>query len=334
MPSPVIAASDLRGTAVRAVPFVVLQWLVAAGTAAVADGYDAAPWWLLLLNQLVLAPAAIVAVLCLGVALGGRSFGLLAGLVLVLLPLFGVAYALSKYRDTYVDRVLTEAVGVAGGGRFPAAALSVVAAAMALRSLTGDHARTAAALSGLAAGSAALVHPAGALVLVGIALAYAVGWRPVEAGLCAGAAAPALAAAAATHGLGLDVSWDAFSGSMAGLREYLWSNRVLQWLPVAGAIGAARGSLPVACLLGGWFGAFAVVYGASPQASVEDGSFLAAFVPALPAFCLLVACVSLLVPTLSSRLARLEREALNPLARAPGGRPSRGTPASAERRDR
>jgi len=292
----------VRPVASRAAAVVVLAWLVAGGTAVAADGYEQASWWLLVLNLVVLLPGAVLAVLRLGEAVAGRAIGLLSALTLVLLPPFGVLYALPKYRDTYVDRVLPDAVGIAAGGRFPAAALSVVAAALALRALDGERERVAAAASGLAAGTAALVHPAGGLVLVGIMLAYAVVWRPVEAGFGAAAAAPLLAVAAATHGIALDVSHDAFTGSMNGLREYLWSNRLLQWLPLAGAIGAARGSLPLAFLLGGWFGAFALAYGPSPQISVEDGSFLVAFVPALPAFCLLVACVPLLVPTLPARL--------------------------------
>lgn len=303
------AASDLRAAAIAAAPFVAIFWVVAAGVAMAADGYDQAPWWLLPLNQIVLGPAAVCAALWLGTAVGGRVLGLLSALLLALLPALGVLYALSRYRDTYVDRVLPSAVGLADGGRFPAAALSVVAAALALRSLEGHRIRTAAMLGGLAAGAAALVHPSGALVLVGAALAYAVAWRPVEAGLFAAAAVPAVALATASYGLGFDVSWDAFTSNMAGLREYLWSNRLLQWLPLAGAIGAARGSLPAAFLLAGWFGAFAVVYGASPQVGVEDGSFLVAFVPALPAFCLLIACLPLLVPTLPGRLARLRSAA-------------------------
>ncbi len=150
------------------------------------------------------------------------------------------------------------------------------------------------------------MHPSGVLVLVGIALAYAVSWRPREGALLALAAAPGVVLAAVVYGLGLDVSWDAFTGNMTGLREYLWSNRLLQWLPLAGVIGAARGSLPVACLLGGWFGAFAFVFGASPQLGFESGSYLIAFVPVLPAYALLVGCIPMLVPTLPRRLERLE----------------------------
>jgi len=104
------------------------------------------------------------------------------------------------------------------------------------------------------------------------------------------------------QGVGLDVTKDAFDGNMTGLREYMWSNRILQWLPLAGAVGIARRSPLAALLLAVWFGAFAYAYGASPNLDVSDGSFLAAFVPALPAFSLLVASVPLLVPTVPARL--------------------------------
>ena len=299
-------AANPRAAAATVAPFVALTWLVAAAAAASADGYDQAPSWLLVLNQLVLAPVAIAAVLWLGNAVGGRAIANLSALLYVLLPPLGVLYALSAYRDTYVDRFLTEAVGVADGGRFPAAALSIAAAALAARALTGERSKATALLAGLAAGAGALAHPSGALVLVGIGLAYAIAWRPIETALLTAASAPGLALAAAVHGFGLDVSWSTFTSSMTGLREYLWSNRLLQWLPVAGVIGAARGSLAVACLLAGWFGAFAFVYGASPHAGIEDGAYLIAFVPALPAFSLLVGCVPLLVPTLHARLRRAE----------------------------
>ena len=113
-----------------------------------------------------------------------------------------------------------------------------------------------------------------------------------------------LAVAATRHGIGLDVSHSAFDANMAGLREFTWSNRVLQWLPLAGAIGAARRSPLTGLLLGVWFGAFALAYGASPNFDIGDVTFFHAFVPALPAFSLLVACVPLLVPTVPARVWR------------------------------
>jgi hypothetical protein len=190
----------------------------------------------------------------------GRVGSVAAPLAVVLGPAFGALYANVKLRDVYVDRVLTEAVGVADGW-------------------------------GLAAG---------ALLLLAVALA--VQRRPEHLAAAAVLVLAVLAVAAARRGVGLDVSRDAFDANMAGLREFTWSNRILQWLPLAGAIGLARRSPLAALLLAVWFGAFAFAYGASPRLDVEDGSFLGAFVPAFPAFSLLVVSVPLLVPTVPRRL--------------------------------
>ena len=239
---------------------VALFWVVAAAVAVAADGYEQASWWLLLLNQLVLAPVLVGAAWAVGRTVAGRVGAVAAPLAVVLVPVLGALYANVRLRDTYVDRVLTEAVGLADGWRFAASALLLLAVAL-------------------------VVTRRRPLVAAGAALALAV-----------------LAVAALRQGVGLDVSKDAFDGNMAGLREFTWSNRILQWLPLAGAIGVARRSPLTAVLLTVWFGAFAYAYGASPNLEVEDGSFFGAFVPALPAFSLLVASVPLLLPTVPARL--------------------------------
>ena len=248
-------------TAARALaPFVALAWVVAAIVSAAADEYDEAPAWLLLLNQLVLVPVLIGAAWWLGRTVAGRVGAAVAPLAVVLVPVLGAPYATASFRDTYVDRVLTEAVGVADGWRFAAGALLLLAVALVVQR------RRPSTLAGV------------------------------------GLAAGVLAVAALHHGVGLDVSKDAFDANMAGLREYTWSNRILQWLPLAGAIGLARCSPLAALLLAAWFGAFALAYGASPNVGVGDGSLFAALVPAFPAFALLVVSVPLLVPTLPARL--------------------------------
>jgi hypothetical protein len=281
---------------------VAAAWLAAAVVSVAAGDYDEAPAWLLLANQLVLAPAAVVAAYGLGWSLGGRALAAWFGAVLVLLPLAGWVFALEPFRDTYVDRVLVHAYGLSDDGRFAAGAVLLVASLLVVRSLAGDL-RLAAA-SGVAAGAAILVEPSAALFLVGPALAYLAAGAPRPLAAFAVAAVPLVVVTLLVRDVdpGLDVSWNAFSDNMAGLREYLWSNRVLQWLPIAGAIGLARRSIPVALLVGGWFGAFALAEGASPNLPVGDGRFLAAFVPALPAFALLAAAIPLLVPGVPARL--------------------------------
>ena len=256
------AARALRARAVAVAPFVALMWVVAAAVAAAADDYEQAPLWLLLLNQVVLVPVLVGAAWWLGRTLAGRIGAVAAPLAVTFVPVLGALYANERLRDTYVNRVLTEAVGIADGWGFAAGALLLAALALVVQ------------------GS----RPA---VVAGAALGVAV-----------------LAVAALRHGIGLDVSKDAFDANMAGLREFTWSNRLLQWLPLAGATGVARRSPLAAILLAAWFGTFALAYGASPNLPVSDGTFLAAFVPALPAFSLLVASIPLLIPTAPTWLRR------------------------------
>lgn len=283
-------------TAVRAIgaaaaavaPFAALMWIVAAIVALTSDGYHPASQWLLLVNQLVLVPVLAGAAWWLGRLVAGRVGGVTFPLAVAVVPTLGVLYANEKFRGTYTDVVLTEAVGIADGGHFAAGALLLLATA-----LLASVSRRERIDWVLAAGGAVLI-----LAVLG--------------------------AAAARGELALDVSWAGFQANMAGLREFTWSNRLLQWLPLAGVIGLARCSRPAALLVGLWFGAFAVARGASPELDVGDGSFLASFVPVLPAFSLLTASLPLLFPGAPDRLR------VNPWTRA---RSSRSTPASAGQPD-
>lgn len=293
------------------VALVAGGWLVAALVAAQAGVAADAPGWLLVLNQAVLLPAAILAAYAFGLVLGGRLFGLWCGAMLVLVPLAGWLYALPRYRDTYLERALVQAVGVGDGGRFAAAALLTVAAALVLASIV-HSAPILGAAGGVAAGVAIVVEPSACLFVVGAILACAVARRPSTflAFAVPVVVAGAVAVLVRDAGIGLDLSWSAFSGNMASLREYTWSNRVLQWLPLAGAIGLARRSPTFAALVAGWFGAFVLAEAASPHRPVGDGTFFVAFVPALPAFALLVAAIPLLVPGVPARAARVSRQPL------------------------
>ena len=266
------------------------------GVAATADDYDQASWWLLLLNQLLLVPVLAGAAWWLGRMVVGAVGAVAFPLAVALVPVVGVLYANERFRETYTDRVLTEAVGIAAGGQFAAGALLLGSVSLVVAALSGRPDRRGARRSRSIAG---------------------------PRGRCRRGSARR-----ASH-------WtspgSAFDANMGGLREFTYSNRLLQWLPLAGAIGMARCSVPAAVFVGGWFGAFALAWGASPNVDVGDGTFAVAFVPALPAFSLLVVCVPLLVPTLPARLERLELGGFSSWSR---GRPSRGTPPSAGRSDR
>ena len=106
-----------------------------------------------------------------------------------------------------------------------------------------------------------------------------------------------------------DLSVDTFKANMAGLREYFWSHRVLQWIPIAGVVATARRSPPAALALGCWLGAYVLFRAAQPGIEVGDGELFRALLPAFPAYVLLAASLPLLVPTLAARLGPLARPA-------------------------
>ena len=106
-----------------------------------------------------------------------------------------------------------------------------------------------------------------------------------------------------------DLSLNTFKANMAGLREYFWSHRVLQWIPIAGVVAVARRSPPAALALGCWLGGYVIFRAAQAGIGVEDGELFRALLPAFPAYVLLLASLPLLVPTLAARLGPLARPA-------------------------
>jgi hypothetical protein len=118
----------------------------------------------------------------------------------------------------------------------------------------------------------------------------------------------------------IHLNFDTWKENMSALREFTWSARVLQFLPLAGAIALARRSLSASGLLLAWLLGYVVVKGAADVATVESGSYWRLIMPALPAFALLTAAVPLLVPTFLDRMGPR-------LAPLPGRRPGLRTTA-------
>ena len=119
-----------------------------------------------------------------------------------------------------------------------------------------------------------------------------------------------------------DIDFETWKQNMSNLREFTWSARVIQFLPLAGAIAVARRSVPVAGLLLTWLLAYVAVKGSASVATIESGSYWRLVMPALPAFALLAAAVPLLVPTFLGRMG-------DRLAPVPARRPGfRGTVAA------
>ena len=106
-----------------------------------------------------------------------------------------------------------------------------------------------------------------------------------------------------------DPSLDAFDANMAGLREYFWSQRLIQWLPLAGVVAVARRSAALAAALAAWLGAYVALRATNAAVGFDDGELFRALLPAFPAYILLVAALPLLVPTLAARLEAFARPA-------------------------
>ena len=290
----------------------------------------------------VLGPIATLAVYDIGARLAGRLAGLWCACAFVAAPFAAIPYFVQRYHDSWVEQFLPQALGLTQQADFPSVVAVLVSCALTVRALQAGAHREA-VLAGTFAGVALALKPSNALFLGGPALAFLLARRFGHALLFAVAIVPALVALTLWKAKGLgevplfaqdelrlaagagdpvvgsvttwfertvNLNFETWKQNMSNLREFTWSARVVQWLPLAGALAVARRSLPAAGLLFGWLLGFVLVKGAADVATVESGSYWRLIMPALPAFVLLAAAVPLLVPTLMRRLgARLEPSA-------------------------
>jgi hypothetical protein len=315
------------------VPDAAIGWgwpyVIAPVAAIFGSNFLAALPAIVLIQTLVLLPLGLLAMYGLAARIGGRLFGYLCAFLWVVGPYALIPLWDHRYHQKYVEQFLPQSLGLTGLGDFPSMVLVVCAAYLVVRALD-DRSQPFAALAGLTTAFAIGVKPANALFLGGVLLAFLAArrWRealvygvamvpglivlalwkqkglgslPVFHSRAAGPAAMAPPLALSLH-LPVDLNWHHFGQNLDNLREFFWSVRVVEWFVVAGFVGLLRRTPAKALLVGGWFGAFLLVKGTSPQASIEAGTFLRLFMPALPALIVLVAGVLLLVPTYSSLL--------------------------------
>ena len=284
------------------------------------------------LQVVVLGPVATLAVYDIGARLAGRLAGLWCAAVFVAAPFVAIPFFVQRYHDSWVDQILPQALGLTQQADFPSVVAVLVAAAFTVRALQAGAWREA-VLAGTFAGVALALKPANALFLVAPAVAFALARRWRHAVLFGIALAPALVALTIWKSKGLgtvplfaqssttlaaglgdpvlaeswvertfDIDFESWKQNMSNLREFTFSARVVQFLPLAGAIAVARRSVPAAGLLLTWLLAFVVVKGSASVATIESGSYWRLVMPALPAFALLAAAVPLLVPTFLGRM--------------------------------
>lgn len=328
--------------------FVGYGWVAALLPAAWFVGPDYVSFlpWVWFVNIGLLAPLAIACVYALARRLGGAVLGLTGAALWVAAPFLAIPLFRDDYHDRYVEQFLPQALGLGGLADYPSMVCLLAAAYLTVRTLDGGG-WTWAAAAGLAAGVAASLKPANLLFLAGPAAAFLLMrhrrsavpylaalapsllllllWKIRGLGGLPALAAPEtrIAAERTLGGLGVDVGryvdydLDVLRRNMAGLREYFWSARLVQWIPFAGTFAVARRSLPVAALLSAWFFAFLLTKGTVTQSTVDSGTFFRLMMPSFPAYFLLFAAIPLLAPTLLRRRVGGEVAAPAPLPRRP-----------------
>jgi hypothetical protein len=334
-------------------PFLLTPLAALAGP----DFLDGLP--AIILGQvLVLTPLAVFCAYWVAARIGGRLVGYFAAVAWIVAPFAAQPLFVGRYHERWNEQTLPQALGLTALGDFPSMVLLMVAAVFVLRALDG-RARGDVLAAGIVAGLAIALKPANGLFVFAPLVAFALArrWR---AGLeFALALAPAVLTLVVWKYRGTGISVLALDPSVLaaaqpppphpselpwweqardfvpldrhqlnqqflGFREYFWSARLLEFIPIAGAIAVARRSIPKAAFFVVWLAAFFVVKGSSPSVNVETASIWRLLMPAWPAYFFLAVSLPLLVPVWGGRLperfpARLRavqwsRRALIPVA--------------------
>jgi hypothetical protein len=286
----------------------------------------------------LLLPLALLCVYGIAASFGGRLLGYAAAAAWIAAPFAVIPLWDERYHERYVELFLPQALGLTGLADFPSMVALLVSAFFVVRTLRTGAAADA-LLAGVAAGFAAAVKPANLLFLAAPVLALALARRPRALGLFAAAVAPSLATLVLWKWLGLghvpalaqpearlaggaalgaalpaasildpltryvELDWENLHRAYIELREFFWSARLVQWLPLAGVVAVARRSIPTATLLALWLGAFFLVKGTYELSTISSGSIFRILMPAFPAYFVLAAAIPLLVPVAGPRLA-------------------------------
>ena len=291
------------------IPETLVSWVWAAALTPIAalfgPDFLAGLPAVVLLQYLFLLPLGLIFVFAIASRIGGRPLGLWAAAWWIVIPYLAAHLFVDRYHDTYVEQTLPQGLGLTSLGDFPSMIAVLAAAYFAVRALE-SRARLDVVASGLLVGLAIGVKPANGLFIFAPVAMFALArrWRAIaEFGL---AVLPGLIvlvawkyrgsgiALLATESVRLaaDVGPPDFSEptfwervrsyipldsnqlnhQFLGFREYFWSARLLEFLPLAGVIAVARRSVPLAGLLAVWLASFFVVKGSSPTVSVETGS--------------------------------------------------------------
>ncbi len=286
---------------------------------------------IVIFNQLVLAPIALVCIYGITRLLAGRAYAYVVSLLWVLTPVLVIHYFLADYHSRYVDLTLPSTIGLTGLGDYPSMVVLLVSAYFLLRAVA-TLATLDAVAAGLAAGFAVAVKPANALFLPAVLVALVVARRPRALGIFALSLIPSLVALtlwkyrglgylpAFSHPSGaapatvapvplgllnvhqyVSFDWSQLHHNLDSIREYTWSQRMVYWAALAGIVGLARRSYVAAALATTWVASYLVVKGSSTRVDFVTGGFMTHLIAAFPAYFLLAVSVPFLVPIYGRR---------------------------------
>jgi hypothetical protein len=281
---------------------------------------------IVLFNTLVLLPIGLVCMYGIGERIAGRLFGYWVALLWIFIPFIGIPYALHGYHQKWTEITMPQLLGLGAMSDFPSMIALVAGAYLCLRALDERHWIFAAG-AGFAVGFALAIKPSNSVFLVAPALLFLI-WRwrslvPFALGL-----APCLAALGfwkvtgqgnlpwrttgteqrlalgpgfAHRYLG-DSSWTQLHNNLLQLREFMWSDRLLEFLPVAGIVALLIRNRRAGVFVGSWFAVFLLLKGTYINSRVEDATFWRLMMPAFPAFVVLAASVPLLIPSVRAKV--------------------------------
>ena len=290
---------------------------------------------IVLVQVVLLLPLGVLALYGTTKRLLGSGIARLAVAAWILVPFSVIPLFVQRYHGRWIDQTLPQVLGLTGMGDFASMVLLLCAAYLLFRHLDEGGWETA-VLAGLIVGFVLGLKPSNALFLAAPFVGLLVGrryrgavafglallptvvtlilWKQRGLGqlpLFSSAAGVTLAAGAQTmtdHVAALNThkylkfDWAHLQNNLDGIREYFWSNRLVEWIPLVGALGALRVSRAKGALLAVWLGLFFLIKGSSPLASVDTASFWRLLTPAWPAYFLLGISVLAMVPTLGGRL--------------------------------
>jgi hypothetical protein len=280
---------------------------------------------IVLLNTLVLLPVALLAMYGIGARLGGRVFGYWVTLLWVLLPYFGIVYALHGYHQKYTELTLPQVLGLGAMSDFPSVVALMVAAYLCLRAIDELRWHWAAA-AGFGVGCTIAIKPSNTVFVIAPLLLFAIYRRRALVPGFLGSLPPlivltfwkvrgygnlpAFAHAGPVRRVALGSggifgpfdkytggnSWTQLHNNLLQLREWFWSDRLLEFAVVGGLIVLLVRNRRAGIFVGVWFFAFLLLKGTYLNSRVEDATFWRLMLPAFPAFVLLLASIPAAFP--------------------------------------